>query len=429
LALATTGLLVVLAAGGCSGKSDDTIASRPGNGGDGGGGAPTEGTPAVGPIVASIESAGGLAGDQASSNLIFELHDDGTVFTSAGADDGEGTDGGGFGLASYKLNGDGLDRANELLGQIEVDASKYGEPSISDMPSTSFSLRIDGGAGPAEEMSVYALDGLPDDAGNLGLSGAQQEARETLLGILDSLTALSDEAALVETEPAAYTPTDLDIAFIPVFTDEGATPAEPLQWPLGTALTEMQLGWDGVRPCTGIHGEDTATLIEAMGIEAPGPQEAPWSTGAAGDAIAPRQVMAQVEVVLPQHPSCTAQPEPDVPPDSPPLLDGGPFYPIQMVDMFDWHGTFEADERRKAEPLEIYVALPAIAVGATSRLGVTDADLSRYDYVATASTKGGTTFLELGALEPGEQEPLDADWAWEARVDLGTGELVVIEEI
>jgi hypothetical protein len=139
--------------------------------------------------------------------------------------------------------------------------------------------------------------------------------------------------------------------------------------------------------------------------------------------------MAQVEVVLPQHPSCTAQPEPEVPPDSPPLLDGGPFYPIQMVDMFDWHGTFEADERRKAEPLEIYVALPAIAIGATSQLGLTDADLTRYDYIATASTKGATAFLELGALEPGEQEPLEADWAWEARVDLGTGELVAIEEI
>jgi hypothetical protein len=416
LALATTGVMVVLALGACSGKSDETVIDRPTDDG------PSDGTPAAQGIVASIESAGGLAGDQAPTNLIFELDADGTVFTSGG---------GAFGIAYYKLSNAGLDRANELLGQIEVDEGAYGEPSITDMPSTTFTLRPDGGTGPAEEMSVYALTDLPDDVGDLGLSGGQQDAREALQGVLDGLTALPDEADLVDVEPADYVPTDLDVSFIPVFTDQGATPAEPLLWPLTTPLTDMQLGWEGVRPCTGFHGDDATALVDAMGIEAPGPQEQPWSTGAAGDVVvAPRQVMAQVQAVLPQHPSCTAQPEPEVPPETPPLLDGGPFYPIQLVDMFDWHGTFVADERRNAEPLEVFAALPAIATGAASQLGLSDSDLGQYDYLATVSTKNGKTFLELGAIEPGEQVLMEeADWGWQARVDLANGELVSIEEI
>src|SRR5262249_33217757 len=139
-----------------------------------------------------------------------------------------------------------------------------------------------GAGGDPADLSVYALTDL-DDFGDLGLSAGQQEIRRRLLGTIDELAGLADDAALVAEPPAVYVPERMDVTFVPWVSDadvSGEPPREARPWPLDTPLTDRTLGWDGLRLCATVGADELGTLTDAMAVERAGPQEAPWSTGA-----------------------------------------------------------------------------------------------------------------------------------------------------
>src|SRR4051794_23874998 len=80
--------------------------------------------------------------------------------------------------------------AVQKLVQLALDKgvgtkTDLGEPSVSDMPSTRFTVVSDG---TTHTTDAYAL--VQDDAATAGLTGAQKSARADLLGLVDALTDL-----------------------------------------------------------------------------------------------------------------------------------------------------------------------------------------------------------------------------------------------
>jgi hypothetical protein len=365
-------------------------------------------------IEARIEAGGGMGEAPEGAGLIFELHDDGSVFTAGS---------GPFGLERYRLGPEGIDRARRLLGDIDLDDTAYGEPSITDMPSTAVYVNLDGHPG---DLSVYALADL-DDIGGLGVSADQQAARAALMTTLDELDGLADDAHLVAEPPEDYRPERLDVSFIPWVTgdDGSSTGLEPLLWPLDTPLTDRTLGWDGLRLCTTVEGDEATALTEAMAVD----QTEPWSTGAAEGSSRPTTVAAQVHGLRPGEDACGDRAEPEGTSD-PPLLDAGPLYPVELSTSDGWDGTLPADSFRPARPLEVYAVVPAVAaaVATDPATNLSDTDLTWYDYRAIAAVADGTTYLDIEARPTAGSTPdPDEPTTWRARTDLRTGEVVAVE--
>jgi hypothetical protein len=369
-------------------------------------------------IEARIEAGGGMGEPPEGSGLIFELHDDGSVFTAGS---------GPFDLDRYRLTPEGIDRAHHLLGDIELEDTAYGEPSITDMPSTSVYVNLDGQPG---DLSVYALTD-PGDVGGLGLSADQQAARASLMTTLDELDGLADDADLVADPPEDYVPERLDVSFIPWVTgdDGGTTGLEPLLWPLDTPLTDRTLGWDGLRLCTTVEGDEAAALTETMAIDQTGPQTQPWSTGAAEGSSRPTTVAAQVHGLRPGEDACGDQAEPEGTSD-PPLLDAGPLYPVELSTPDGWDGALPANSFRPAQPLEVYAVVPAVAaaVAGDPATDLSDTDLTWYDYRAIVAVADGTTYVDIEARPTAGSTPdPDEPTTWRARTNLATGEVVTVE--
>jgi hypothetical protein len=368
-------------------------------------------------IEARIETGGGMGEAPEGSGLIFELHDDGSVFTAGS---------GPFELERYRLTPEGIERAHDLLGDIELDDTAYGEPGITDMPSTSVYVNLDGQPG---DLSVYALTDA-DDFGDLGLSADQQAARAALMTTLDDLGGLADDAGLVAEPPEAYVPERLDVSFIPwVDGDDGSTGLEPLLWPLDTPLTDRTLGWDRLRLCTTVEGDEATTLIETMAIDRTGPQNQPWSTGAAEGSSVPTAVAAQVHGLRPGEDACGDRAEPEGTSD-PPLLDAGPLYPIELSTPDGWDGALPADSFRPAQPLEVYAVVPAVAAAVADdpATNLSDTDLTWYDFRAIVAVADGTTYVDVEASPTAGSTPdPDEPTTWRARTDLATGEVTTIE--
>jgi hypothetical protein len=374
-------------------------------------------------IVASISSGGGMAEEQPGQGLAFELYDDGSVFTT-----GTGT----YGLDRYRLTGAGVAHARELLARVDLDHGAYGEPTITDMPSTTVYVNL---GGTPEDVQVYALSGLPDDMGDLGLSADEQAVRAELQGIVADLTGLAAETdpGLVAEPPAEYTPDRLDVAFVPWVTDDELS-AEPLAWPLDTPLTERTLGWEGLRLCATVEGDEVGTLTEAMAVERPGPQDVAWTTGAGEGERQPTAVAVQLWGLRPGQQACADRPAASVPHD-PIQLDAGPLYSIDLVDPdaageAGWDGELPADGFRRAEPLEVDAVVPALAAaaGADPAVALSSTDLTWYEYRAVVAEVDGTEYLDVEARPtPGSTPDPGEPTAWRARIDLDTTEVVTLE--
>jgi hypothetical protein len=367
-------------------------------------------------VLARIETGGGLAGNQQEPQLVFELHDDGAVFTSAG--DSESA----FGLDRYRLTSDGVARARQLLGGIDLDGDAYGEPSITDMPSTAVHLNLDGH--PAD-VSVYALTELGDlHAGDLGLSTSQQATRQGLLATLDRLGGLASDAELVAEPTAPYVPDRLDVSFGPWVPDDGSGTSTgtagqaALLWPLARPLTDRPLGWDRLRPCTTVEGADAAALIDAMAIDHPGEQEQPWSTGAERRQGVPTQVAVSVRGLRPGAGGCV-----DAAPPDPPTVDARPFDTVELTGPKAWDGRQPADSFAAADPLAVEAAAPLIAAAAATdpTLQLSATDLTWYDYRAVEAVAGTHHYLDVEARPvAGSGGDPTRTQSWSARVDLAT---------
>ena len=123
-----------------------------------------------------------------------------------------------------------------MLGEAEsagllAPAPDYGQPPVSDMPTTTLTISLDDGS---YSHSAYAL-GFDDTS---GLTAAQQDARERYQGFTSYLAELdSAHPDLLEAEPAPYEPEAVRVyAWESQVTAEQAPPAWPLDddiasWP------------------------------------------------------------------------------------------------------------------------------------------------------------------------------------------------------
>lgn len=150
-----------------------------------------------------------------------------------------------------------------LLGeQIE-----YGEPGVTDMPTTDVRITVDG---QTYAHAAYAL-GF-DDGANLGLSDAEITAREALQGFIDAAQALAgaDSEQFVPTAVVAYRLSAEDAP--PV--EEPDLVQEPMPWPIATVPPPVAAG--DLSSCVAITGQEATDLLAAL-------QEAneltPWVIG------------------------------------------------------------------------------------------------------------------------------------------------------
>lgn len=412
LSMAAPGL-VAMVIGACAEGGDRTPTDEP-SGTDGQLPAPRH--PDV--ILSVQETPGGFAEDASQADVPrFELWADGTVFRIGG---------GTLGIDRYRLTDTGVSRAKELAGNVSYDPRDYGEPTVTDLGTTS--IYTYSGNSP-EGVSVYAL-GEHD-----GLSGRQRRAHDQLVAVLDALDDLAEDDDLVADPPAPYMPTSLDVAFEPTAADDGGLP-EPVAWPLAEPLTErpLALSETGRSLCTTIDGPDAVAVAQLIdeGAEHGAASGQPWSTGAATGSGRPTEVMVTVTGLLPGDEGCSRrQPEAT----RPITMGAGRLNPVELVDPEEWDGQLPGTRFETATALEVYAAVPILARATEERaataddpdssvLAPTGARLSYYHYRAVASDIDGRRHLDIEARHQsleiegmGEPDPFEPE-TWRARIDL-----------
>jgi hypothetical protein len=235
--------LPALALGGVACSDDDSVDTGASPVGDGD---PSD-------VVISISSGGGFVPfgvDFAAVPTVVQR--DGTVLT------------GGAVIAIYPgpalspvstgtLSGDALAELLEAAEEagLESDALDFGEPGVSDSPTTTITVEIDGGTYTHE---AYALGFGEDMGGDLGLSEEQLDLRAA---VQDFVGEVSDAVTTAATD--TYEPTAYQVLALPVDPADlaGSEPApNELAWPLAdVALAEGA--------CIDITGDD-ATAFAAL---------------------------------------------------------------------------------------------------------------------------------------------------------------------
>jgi len=159
-------------------------------------------------------------------------------------------------LQEGRLDADQLDdvlAAAADAGLLDGEPSEYGEPDITDLPTTTVTVSADGDE---HSVSVYGF-GIDDDS---GLSDEEEEAREQLQ---DFVADLPTDAADREYEPEAiavfaqpYDGLELD--------DGGGTEAEQVKWPLGDlADGEAVDAFGADAGCVLVEGDDVDAVLDA----------------------------------------------------------------------------------------------------------------------------------------------------------------------
>jgi hypothetical protein len=240
-----------------------------------------------GTVILDVTTGGGFVPVEVAVDTRpdFRLYGDGTVLVKP-ADESQP----GFPvLETYQLSPDGI---QAVLAEAESDgllapAPDYGQPPVSDMPSTTLTIALDDGS---YSHSAYAL-GF-DDAS--GLTPAQQEARERYQGFTSYLAALdTDHPELLEAEPAPYEPDAVRVyAWESQVTPEQAAPAWPLDGDIASWPEEPGFG----ARCETISEPDLDALTASI-ADQPWPYAwqsggTTWSTG--------------IALQLPGDPGCAA---------------------------------------------------------------------------------------------------------------------------
>lgn len=150
-----------------------------------------------------------------------------------------------------------------LLGE-EID---YGQPGITDVPTTTVTLTIDGRT---VSQSAYALS-YPD-APVAGLSQEQVAAREALRNFIDTAQGLAgaDSEEYVPSGVVAYR---LSAEAAPPVDEEGLE-QEPRQWPITSAPAAPEA--TGTGTCIAVTGAEVPTLLAAL---AEANELTPWLIG------------------------------------------------------------------------------------------------------------------------------------------------------
>jgi hypothetical protein len=138
-----------------------------------------------------------------------------------------------------------------LLDQPAPDYGDMGAVGISDAPTTTLVLNADGRTSTRE---AYAL-GMGTGA---RLTAAQAQARKALAGFIADLPQGADAGA--------YTPSGLAVYVAP-YQGDPQMDGKPVVWPLGDDLaTSGKKVSDGLdHRCIAVEGEDTQTLLAALG--------------------------------------------------------------------------------------------------------------------------------------------------------------------
>ncbi len=158
-----------------------------------------------------------------------------------------------------------LDRAalERLAGRAKAlglfTAHEYGQPGITDMPTTTVTINVDG----VHRHEVYALEGPGTDAP--GLSASEREARSALSKFVQELSADATDAASQPYEPAEVAMYATPVSDRPL---DDAVPPTSEAWPLG-ALTELGTPIDGGQGsgtayrCTVLRDANAVTALAA----------------------------------------------------------------------------------------------------------------------------------------------------------------------
>jgi hypothetical protein len=202
-------------------------------------------------LAISIEVGGGFApyGSDFLSPPTVVL-DDGTVFT------------GGATIAIYpgpaispvltgSIDGDELRALLDEAGAAGLTADgelDTGQPGITDMASTTITVRVDG---TTFEHSIYALSGAPDMGPELGLTRPQLELREQLATFVQHVT---DAAAGSATDP--YPPTAYEVLASPASGEDPQVEPNHLDWPLAAPIE--------AGACQRVEGDDAAALAPIL---------------------------------------------------------------------------------------------------------------------------------------------------------------------
>lgn len=156
--------------------------------------------------------------------------------------------------------------AADEAGLIDAEID-YGQPGITDVPTTTVSLTINGRT---VSQSAYALS--YQDAPDPDLSDENVAAREALQGFIDTAQGIAGAGS------EQYVPTGV-VAYR--LSDESAPPVdegldqEPRPWPITTAPAATSSA-TGVATCIAVTGAEAETLLDAL-VEAN--ELTPWLIG------------------------------------------------------------------------------------------------------------------------------------------------------
>ncbi|MEO3745730.1 hypothetical protein [Plantactinospora sp. B5E13] len=182
-----------------------------------------------------------------------------------------------------RIAGEDVDRLIERARAAGVEAgTDLGRPSITDVPSTRFTVRFATGT---EVLEVYALDtgfqqpdgsaegGAPSD----GLTEAQRAGRAKLRELVAALTDLAGTLGADRVGPAEpYQPSAVAALATAWPGDPEGLPAQPaLAWP-GPALPGPSLGPGPDPGCVELRG---AALSELLTMATKANAQTPWTSG------------------------------------------------------------------------------------------------------------------------------------------------------
>jgi len=242
-------LLAVVALVGCGDDDDDTgpVVERPGDG-DG-----IDHPSGADDLVLQVHTAGGLAAPPLAAVPQLSVYGDGRVIV-VGPTTLEYPGAALPNLQQGFLSDEGLQEvlraagAAGLLGDEEPD---YGDPGITDMPTTEVVINA---GGVERDVSAYALDFVDGDD---DLEPAQREARQRLR---DFLAAVDADVATEGYEAEAVA-----VFVRPFEPDETVdSSSETREWPLGdlAGAGEPALGSSDIR-CLVVEGADAQTVLAA----------------------------------------------------------------------------------------------------------------------------------------------------------------------
>jgi hypothetical protein len=239
-------MLAVVALAACGDDDTGPVVERPGDSG-------IEHPTGADDLVLQVHTAGGLAAPPLAAIPELSVYGDGRVI--------------GVGPTTLEYPGAALPNLQQgflserelqevlraagaagLLGEEEPD---YGDPGVTDMPTTEVVINA---GGVERDVSAYALDFVDGDD---DLEPAQQEARRRLRDFLRAVDAdVATEGYEAESVAVFVRPFDVD--------ETGDSSAETREWPLGdlAGAGEPAFGTGDIR-CLVVEGADAQTVLVA----------------------------------------------------------------------------------------------------------------------------------------------------------------------